>query len=161
MSTTSDATKRGGAATRGRAKPKTGNAKAGGGSTQRRPSAAKRTTAAKSPRSGTRTAGTTASQSQTQNGKGHSQNGSGSSHEALTAFGMSVAGASVGLAGGLLLGRRALRRHRSVLGVAVPDQVDFAGLASKIGGAGREFGRLAGELNAVRRKAEQIGHVLG
>jgi hypothetical protein len=47
-----------------------------------------------------------------------------------------------------------------VLGVSVPAKVDMSGLSDSIGEAGRQFGRLAGEVRAVRQKAEQIGRIL-
>jgi hypothetical protein len=76
--------------------------------------------------------------------------------EALTA----LLGATVGIAGGVLLGRTALSRERKVMGVPVPKKIDLAGVGQQIGEAGRQFGRLAGEVRGVREKAEQIGRVL-
>jgi hypothetical protein len=76
--------------------------------------------------------------------------------EALTA----VIGATVGVAGGVLLGRTALSRDRKVLGVPLPKKIDLTGVGQQIGEAGRQFGRLAGEVRGVREKAEQIGRVL-
>lgn len=75
------------------------------------------------------------------------------------------------MAGGVLLGRKALQRDRRVLGVPVPSKVDLSGLgqslgeagkglSQSIGEAGRQFGRLAGEVQSVREKAEQIGKLL-
>jgi hypothetical protein len=78
-----------------------------------------------------------------------------------------VSGA-VGIAGGILLGRNALQRNRKVLGISVPSKVDFSGVSQQIGEAGRQFGKLAGEVRSmtgevrgVREKAEQIGKILG
>jgi hypothetical protein len=71
-----------------------------------------------------------------------------------------VIGATVGVAGGVLLGRTALARERKVLGVPLPRKVDLAGLGHQVGEAGRQFGRLAGEVRDVREKAEQIGRAL-
>jgi hypothetical protein len=78
-----------------------------------------------------------------------------------------VSGA-IGIAGGILLGRNALQRSRKVLGVNVPKKVDFSGVSQQIGEAGRQFGKLAGEVRnmtgevrSVKEKAEQIGKVLG
>jgi hypothetical protein len=76
--------------------------------------------------------------------------------EALTA----VIGATVGVAGGVLLGRKALARERKVLGVPLPNKIDLSGVGQQIGEAGRQFGRLAGEVRGVREKAEQIGRAL-
>jgi hypothetical protein len=70
-----------------------------------------------------------------------------------------VLGATVGVAGGILLGR-SRNRNRKVLGIDVPEKVDFAGVSKTIGEAGRQFGKLAGEVRAVREKAEQVGRVL-
>ncbi|HLJ02464.1 MAG TPA: hypothetical protein VKT31_03440 [Solirubrobacteraceae bacterium] len=70
---------------------------------------------------------------------------------------------ALGVAGGVLLGRKALQRDRKVFGVPVPSKVDIdtSGLTHTIAEAGRQFGRLAGEVRTVREKAEQIGKVLG
>jgi hypothetical protein len=72
---------------------------------------------------------------------------------------MSILGATVGVAGGLVLGRRSAH-PRKVLGVPVPERIDLGNVAEQIGEAGRQFGRLAGEVRAVRQKAEQIGRLL-
>jgi hypothetical protein len=73
---------------------------------------------------------------------------------------VSVFSAAVGVVGGVLLTRKSGKQHqRKVLGVPVPDKVDFGGVADQIGAAGRQFGELAGEVRAVREKAEQIGRL--
>jgi hypothetical protein len=78
-----------------------------------------------------------------------------------------VSGA-VGIAGGILLGRTALQRDRRVLGIPVPSKVDLnlSGLTEQIGQAGRQFGKLAGEVRTmtgevrnVKEKAEQVGRI--
>jgi hypothetical protein len=66
---------------------------------------------------------------------------------------------AIGVAGGVLLGRKGAR-GRKVLGVPVPEKVDMSGLSQSIGEAGRQFGKLAGELRSAREKAEQIGKIL-
>lgn len=81
-------------------------------------------------------------------------------HEALTNLGVSVFSAAVGVVGGVLLTRKTAKQHRKVLGVPVPDKVELGGVANQIGVAGRQFGQLAGEVRAVRQKAEQIGRLL-
>ncbi len=68
-------------------------------------------------------------------------------------------GATVGVAGGILLGRNR-NRGRKVLGIEVPSKIDFSGVSQQIGAAGRQLGKLAGEVKAVREKAEQVGRVL-
>ncbi len=75
---------------------------------------------------------------------------------------------ALGIAGGILLGRTALQRRRSVLGIPVPDKIDLGGVSQKIGDAGRQvgdagqqLGKLVGEVRSLREKAEQIGRVLG
>jgi hypothetical protein len=68
---------------------------------------------------------------------------------------------AVGIAGGILVGRTALQRDRKVLGIPVPAKVDLDGVAHQIGEAGKQFGRLAGEIRSLRQKAEQVGKVLG
>ena len=76
--------------------------------------------------------------------------------EALTA----LLGATVGVAGGVLLGRTALAREHKVLGIPLPKKVDLGGVGQQIGEAGRQLGKLAGEVRGVREKAEQIGKAL-
>lgn len=78
----------------------------------------------------------------------------------MTGLALSLLGAGVGVAGGVILGRRGAHSQRKVLGVAVPEKIDFGGVAEQIGEAGRQFGRLAGEMRTVREKAEQIGRIL-
>lgn len=75
-------------------------------------------------------------------------------------LGVSALTGAIGVAGGLLLGRRAVARNRKVLGVPVPEKVELSGVSQSIGEAGRQFGRLAGEVRTVREKAEQIGRIL-
>jgi len=79
----------------------------------------------------------------------------------VATIGMSVLTGAVGVAGGVLLGRTALQRNRKVLGIPVPTKVDTSGLSQSIADAGRQFGKLAGEVRGVREKAEQIGKILG
>jgi hypothetical protein len=72
----------------------------------------------------------------------------------------------VGVAGGILLGRTAAaKRPRKVLGVSLPTahSADLGGLsdlAKSVGDAGKQFGKLAGEVRQARQKAEEIGRVL-
>ena len=63
----------------------------------------------------------------------------------------------------MLLGRTALKRQRKILGVPLPTKVDIdlGGVTQQIGEAGRQFGKLAGEVRSVRERAEQIGRALG
>jgi hypothetical protein len=70
--------------------------------------------------------------------------------------------ATIGVAGGVLLGRTALQRNRKVLGIPVPHtKIDLSGVTQQIGEAGKQFGKLAGEVRTAREKAEQIGRILG
>jgi hypothetical protein len=87
----------------------------------------------------------------------------------LKSVGVSVAtgtlGAAAGIAGGILIGRTAAgKKSRSVLGVKLPAQrIDFSGLsdfAKSVNDAGRQFGKLAGEVREARQKAEEIGKAL-
>jgi hypothetical protein len=71
-----------------------------------------------------------------------------------------VLGAGVGVAGGILLGRNRKAKGRKLLGMEIPDKIDFSGVTQQIGEAGRQLGKLAGEVRAVREKAEQVGRVL-
>jgi hypothetical protein len=68
--------------------------------------------------------------------------------------------AAIGVAGGVVLGRSTVRKDRRVLGVPVPDKIDLGGIGQQIGNAGRQFGKLAGEVRTVREKAEQVGRIL-
>jgi len=71
-----------------------------------------------------------------------------------------VATAAAGIVGGVVFARRHLK-PRKVLGVKIPGTgggVD--GLAKEVKKAGKQFGKLAGEVQATRKKAEDIGKVL-
>jgi hypothetical protein len=70
-----------------------------------------------------------------------------------------VLGATVGVAGGILLGR-SRNRNRTLFGIEIPKKIDFGGVSQQIGEAGRQFGRLANEVRTVREKAEQVGRAL-
>jgi hypothetical protein len=79
---------------------------------------------------------------------------------------VSVFSAAVGAVGGALLSRK-VKPQRKVLGIPMPEKVDLSGVADQIGGvgkqigvAGKQFGDLAGEVKAVRQKAEQLGKLL-
>ncbi|MDQ6817893.1 MAG: hypothetical protein M3018_10900 [Actinomycetota bacterium] len=69
---------------------------------------------------------------------------------------------AIGVAGGVLLGRTKLHRQRKVLGIPLPSKVDInlGDITQHIGEAGRQFGKLAGEVRNVRERAEQIGRAL-
>jgi hypothetical protein len=90
------------------------------------------------------------SQSQTENG----------ARGAISNIVIPVATATIGVAGGVLLGRRARQRHRKVLGVPVPIKIDLGGLAQHIGQAGRQLETLARGAQIVRETAEQIGRAV-
>ncbi|MDQ6820985.1 MAG: hypothetical protein M3076_11750 [Actinomycetota bacterium] len=62
----------------------------------------------------------------------------------------------------MLLGRTTLKRQRKILGVPLPSKVNIGlgGVTQHIGEAGRQFGKLAGEVRSVRERAEQIGRAL-
>ena len=156
---------------RNRARPASGSSSASSSSRGRQTTGGRKTTAANSrstKRQGTnskrstskaskpapKAASTASSRSRT------SHNGNGNGHDALTEVGIGIVGATVGVAGGILLGRTALRSHRKMMGMPVPDKIDLGGVGQQIGEAGRQFGRLAGEVRAVREKAEQIGRLL-
>lgn len=104
-----------------------------------------------------------------------SQNGSAVNHIGrgpIARFGVpavtGAVGIAGGIAGGILLGRTALQRNRKVLGIPVPTKVALDVVTHEIGEAGKQFGKLAGEIRNVagevrslREKAERIGNVLG
>jgi hypothetical protein len=70
--------------------------------------------------------------------------------------------AAAGIAGGVLLGRTLNHRPRKVLGVKVPQppRTSFSDVAKSVNQAGKQFGKLAGEVRAARQKAEEIGKAL-
>jgi hypothetical protein len=84
--------------------------------------------------------------------------------EALTNAGVAAAAGALGVAGGVLLGRTRLQRTRKVLGirmpVAKPVKIDLGDVTKHVGEAGKQIGRLATEVRAVREKAEQVGRVI-
>jgi hypothetical protein len=134
-------------------------ANSGSGTSKSRSSSS---TAAKRATSATKTAASKATPSGgSSNGNQKSSNGQ---HEALTNLGVSVFSAAVGAVGGALLIRKTKHQHhRKVLGISMPtmpEKVDLSGVANSIGQAGKQFGELAGEVRAVRQKAEQIGRLL-
>jgi hypothetical protein len=73
----------------------------------------------------------------------------------VTTVGLSLASATVGAVGGVLLGRTAFQRRRKI-----PPKIDLTGVGHQIGEAGRQFGRLANEVRSVKEKAEEIGRAL-
>src|SRR5947209_18218731 len=99
-----------------------------------------------------------------QNGKAASQSRSsnGSSvRETLTHVGIPAATGALGVAGGLLLGRTALQRNPKILGVRVPRvSIDMTNLGRQIGDAGRQFARLAHEVETAREPAEKGGRAM-
>ena len=65
------------------------------------------------------------------------------------------------LAGGVLLERMIGKRPKKVLGVTIPRrQAHFSDVARSINAAGKQFGKLAGEVRVARQKAEDIGKAL-
>ncbi|MGI9091119.1 MAG: hypothetical protein ACR2GG_08455, partial [Gemmatimonadaceae bacterium] len=89
----------------------------------------------------------------------------GVAKQAVKSVAMPVAtatiGAMAGVAGGVILGRHALKRPRKVLGVPIPGtRVGLTGVAKQVGDAGKQMGKLAGEVRTAREKAEEIGKVL-
>jgi hypothetical protein len=92
------------------------------------------------------------------------RNDSRNSHgarQAITNFVVPVASATLGVAGGVLLGRTRMQRTRKVLGIPLPGkQVALADVTKQIGEAGRQFGKLAGEVRTAREKAEKISRAI-
>ena len=89
--------------------------------------------------------------------------GSGLFRAAVEKAAVPLATATVGIAGGIVLGRTALQRQRKALGVPIPTtsrKIDLKGLGQQVGEAGRQFAKLAQEVHAVREKAEQIGRAI-
>jgi hypothetical protein len=72
-----------------------------------------------------------------------------------------VATATIGVAGGVLLGRNARQRSRKLFGIPMPTiNVDLADVSQQIGQAGKQLGKLAREVQTVREKAEQVGRAV-
>ncbi|HEY6398090.1 MAG TPA: hypothetical protein VIX82_11610 [Solirubrobacteraceae bacterium] len=69
---------------------------------------------------------------------------------------------AIGVAGGVLLGRTAHQRQRRILGLPLPTKIDIdlGGIGQQIAEAGRQLGKLAGEVRTVRERAEQVGRAL-
>jgi HAMP domain-containing protein len=81
-------------------------------------------------------------------------------------IGVPVVSGAIGIAGGVLLGRTALQRHKKVLGIPMPTKIDLGSVTDEIGKAGKQFGKLAdevrkgtAEVRSAREKAEQIARV--
>jgi hypothetical protein len=104
--------------------------------------------------------GSGASQKSARSRSSSNGNRSQSGNGTLVNLGISALSATIGVAGGVLLGRTALQRNHKLLGVSVPSKVDLTGIGQQIGEAGRQFGKLASEVRAVREKAEQVGKLL-
>jgi hypothetical protein len=82
--------------------------------------------------------------------------------DAVSNVGIPVVTAALGIAGGVLLGRTALKRNRKVMGIPIPNtKIDLAGISKQVGEAGRQFGNLAREVRMVREKAEKLGKAIG
>ena len=91
-----------------------------------------------------------------------SRNGSsnGGGVNAIKNVVLPLAGAAMGVVGGVVLERRH-SRPRKVLGVPIPGTGNgLNGLAKEIGKAGKQFGNLASEVQTTRKKAEDIGKAL-
>ncbi|HWF49933.1 MAG TPA: hypothetical protein VG294_04725 [Solirubrobacteraceae bacterium] len=121
-------------------------------------------------RSGTRGRNASASRAKparTSNSKPHTaapakKAATDSNRVSVTSVAIPAVTAALGVAGGVLLGRTALRRNHTLLGVPVPGmKVDLSNISSNIGDAARQFGRLAREVQVAREKAEQVARALG
>jgi len=68
--------------------------------------------------------------------------------------------AAAGIVGGVVLERRH-KRPRKVLGVPIPGTGSgMNGLTKEVRKAGKQFGKLASEVQTTRKKAEDIGNAL-
>jgi hypothetical protein len=66
----------------------------------------------------------------------------------------------VGIVGGVVLERHN-RRPRKVLGVPIPGTgTGLNGMTKEVRKAGKQFGKLANEVQSTRKKAEDIGQAL-
>ena len=112
---------------------------------------------------------TAAARSQTESSSTASRNGRPAGSGTLgtvTRIGVPAVTGAAGIAGGILLGRTALKRHKKVLGVPMPTKIDLAGVTRQIGETGKQFGKLAEEIRKgtaevrnAREKAEKIARV--
>ncbi len=81
---------------------------------------------------------------------------------AVTRIAVPAASAALGVAGGVALGRTTAPRRRTMFGVRMPVSVFLMwGVAREMRAAGRQAGKLAGEVRLAGRKIERIGHALG
>jgi hypothetical protein len=71
-------------------------------------------------------------------------------------------GAAAGMVGGIVLERYGIKRPRKkVLGIPMPGSRNgLDNLAKHVGEAGKQFGKLAGEVRTTREKAGEIGKAL-
>jgi hypothetical protein len=99
-----------------------------------------------------------------------SSNGSSagdSGRKAATSVVVGVATGAAGLVGGALLGTRLANKPKRVLGVRVPGSGrGLDDVAKQVGKAGKQFkktgqhvGQLTSEVQAARRKAEELGRI--
>ena len=66
-------------------------------------------------------------------------------------------GAAAGVAGGVLLSRIIGKQPRKVLGIKLPGQDgNFSDVARAIKDAGKQMGKLAGEVRAARRQPHAV-----
>jgi hypothetical protein len=70
--------------------------------------------------------------------------------------------AAIGIAGGVVLGRRSRPAQPTVMGRRLPrPSIDFGDVGRQIASAGQQLGRLAGEVEAVRDTAQKIARAIG
>jgi hypothetical protein len=84
-----------------------------------------------------------------------------SAAQTITQVAIPAVTGALGVAGGVLLGRTALKRNRKVLGIPVPGvKIDMADMSKQIGEAGKQLSRLANEVKTARERAEKIGKAI-
>jgi hypothetical protein len=76
--------------------------------------------------------------------------------------GVPLVTAALGAAGGVVFGRSKAQRNRTVGPLPIPQKkkIDLGGVAKQVGEAGRQLGKLAREVQAMREKAEQVGRAI-
>jgi len=147
----------------GNSRTGSGNSRTGSGNSRSNASAARgKASAARSKASAARSKASTAA-SQNTSSQDAGDNDSGSSvREKITHVAVPAVTGALGVAGGMLLGRTALKRNRKVLGIPIPGmKVDMVNVSKQISDAGRQFGRLASEVQTAREKAEKISRAIG
>jgi hypothetical protein len=131
--------------------------RSGGGTSNRRRSTSSRSSNGRS--ASGRSSPKATSRSTSSGSNAQSRNG-GAIGSAVKNVAVPVASAAAGVLGGMVLAKRQMR-PRKVFGVPIPGTGSgLDGVAKDIRKAGKQFGKLAGEVQTARKKAEDVGKAL-